>query len=44
MYGQWFWGITPSSDVTRDLKVNTNAGTAEAAGVMPGAWPIQPGD
>ena len=44
VYGHRLRGITPPSDVTRDLKVNTNAGTAEATGVMPGAWPIQPGD
>ena len=44
VYGHRLRGITPPSDVTRDLKVNINAGTAEAAGVVPGAWPIQPGD
>ena len=43
-YGCGVLGVTPDSDVTRRMKVMTNAGTAAAAGVVPGAWFGQPGD
>lgn len=38
MHGHWLRGITPPSDVTYESTFSANAGTAEAAGVVPGAW------
>ena len=43
-YGCGVLGVTPDSDVTREVKIVTNAGTAAAAGVVPGAWLGKPGD
>ena len=43
-YGCGVLGVTPDSDVTREVKIVNNAGTAMAAGVVPGARPGKPGD
>lgn len=37
-YDSGVLGVTPGSDVIREVKEMTNAGTSAAAGVVTGAW------